>query len=121
MMRSMSLKQMQAGVVYLDLEGTIDNLALRRMADCIRDIRPRIEDAAERHGNGTTLVALIAVVANMAIARGDAALIAGAFRQNAEMLESEARVGACAGSARWPTLPGGHPGRVPATLLAHAG
>jgi hypothetical protein len=69
------------------------------MADCVRELRPAVDRAIDRHGRGATLVALIAITANEAIDTGSASLIAEAFRDNAEMLNAHETVGAVAGHA----------------------
>ena len=91
--------QLLDDVIYLNLEGFIEDPALKAMADCIRDLRPVVEDCAVKHGYGTTMASLIILVANYAIAQHETTLIADAFRQNAEMLVAEGRMGPIAGNA----------------------
>jgi len=85
--------------LYLDLGGEIEDPALRRMLECVRELGPAVDRAIARHGHGTALVALIAIVANEAIDAGHGGLIADALRQNAEMLDAHATDGAVAGHA----------------------
>ena len=44
-------------LVTLDLDVVIDDPVLRRMADCVRQLRPAIDRAVVRHGHGATLAA----------------------------------------------------------------
>jgi hypothetical protein len=99
MASNISAAQIVGDTLYLDLEGAIDDPALRRLADCVRQLRPAIDRAVVRHGHGTTLAALIAVVANEAINMGSGRLIAEAFRHNAEMLEVHEAVRSVSGHA----------------------
>jgi hypothetical protein len=99
MSSNISTTQIVGGTLYLDLDGVIDDPALRRLAECVRQLRPAIDRAVVRHGHGTTLAALIAVVANDAIDMGGGSLIAEAFRHNAEMLEVHEAVRTVAGHA----------------------
>jgi hypothetical protein len=94
-----SATQFIEDTLYLDPAGVIDDPVLRRMADCIRELRPAVDRAIGRHGHGTTLMALTAIVANEAIDAGSGMLIAEAFRDNAEMLEAHGTVDAVAGYA----------------------
>ena len=87
MTSGISAAQIVGETLYLNLEGVIDDPVLRRMADCVRELEPAIDRNIARHGLGTTLVALVAIVANEAIDAGSGRLIAEAFRHNAEMLE----------------------------------
>jgi hypothetical protein len=87
MTSNISAAQIVGDTLYLDLEGVIDDPVLRRIADCVRELGPTIDQNIARHGLGTTLVALVAIVANEAIDAGSGRLIAEAFRHNAEMLE----------------------------------
>ena len=86
-------------VLFLNLEGYIGDPALRAMADCIRELRPVLDDCTGQHGYGTTMASLITLVANYAIAGHETTLIADAFRQNAEMLDVEGRIDSIAGNA----------------------
>jgi len=85
--------------LYLDLDSVIDDPVLRRMADCVRQLRPAIDRAVVPHGHGATLAALIAIAANEAIDVGSGRLTAEAFRHNAEMLEVHEIVRTVAGHA----------------------
>lgn len=75
------------GVVCVHIDEKIANPGLRRMAACVRDLRPLAEAYGRQHGQGITMAALITIVANQAIACGDTKLIADALRQNADMLD----------------------------------
>ena len=99
MTSDISAAQIIGDTLYLDLEGAIDDPVLRRMAGCIRELRPAVDRAIGRHGHGPALVALVAITANEAIDAGTAGLIAEAFRDNAEMLDAHETVGAVAGYA----------------------
>jgi hypothetical protein len=77
----------------------LDDPVLRRMADCVRQLRPATDQAVARHGHGATLAALIAIAANEAIDVGAGKLIAEAFRHNAEMLQVHETVRAVVGRA----------------------
>lgn len=96
---NISAAQMVGDTVYLDLESVIDDPALRRMAHCVRRLRPAIDRAVVRHGHGTTLAALVAITANEAIDTGSGGLVAEAFRHNAEMLDAHETVRTVAGHA----------------------
>jgi hypothetical protein len=96
---NISAAQIVGDTLNLDLEGVIDDPVLRRMADCVRELRPTVDRNIARHGHGTTLAALVAIVANGAIDAGSGRLIADAFRHNAEMLEFHEALGAVAGHA----------------------
>jgi hypothetical protein len=85
--------------LYVGLDSVLDDSVLRRMADCVRQLRPAIDRAVARHGHGATLAALIAIAANEAIDVGTGKLIAEAIRHNAEMLEAHETVRAVAGRA----------------------
>ena len=85
--------------VYLDLESVIDDPVLRRMADCVRQLRPAIHRAVVRYGHGTTVAALVAITANETIDTGSGGLVAKAFRHNAEMLDARETVRTVAGHA----------------------
>ena len=96
---NISAAQMVGDTGYLDLESVIDDPALRRMADCVRRLRPAIDRAVVRHGHGPTLAALVAITANEAIDTGSGGLVAKAFRHNAEMLDAHDTVRTVAGHA----------------------
>jgi hypothetical protein len=83
-------------VLYLRLDGRIEDPALRRIAGCIRGLTAFVECAAQRHGAGTVMASLIALAVNMALRHGDSDLIADALRRNADILELEGRLGAFA-------------------------
>jgi hypothetical protein len=99
MSSNISAAQIIGDPLYLDLDNVIDDPVLRRMADCVRQLRPAIDRAVVRHGHGATLAALIAIAANEAIDVGTGKLIAEAFRHNAEMLEVHETVRTVAGHA----------------------
>jgi hypothetical protein len=99
MSSNISAAQIIGDTLYLDLDNVIDDPVLRRMADCVRQLRPAIDRAVVRHGHGATLAALIAIAANEAIDVGTGKLIAEAFRHNAEMLEVHETVRTVAGHA----------------------
>jgi hypothetical protein len=99
MSSNISAAQIIGDTLYLDLDNVIDDPVLRRMADCVRQLRPAIDRAVVRHGHGATLAALIAIAANEAIDVGSGKLIAEAFRHNAEMLEVHETVRTVAGHA----------------------
>ena len=99
MSSNISAAQIVGDTLYLDLDNVIDDPVLRRMADCVRQLRPAIDRAVVRHGHGATLAALIAIAANEAIDVGTGKLIAEAFRHNAEMLEVHETVRTVAGHA----------------------
>ena len=92
---NISAAQIVGDTLYLDLDDVIDDPVLRRMADCVRQLRPAIDRAVA----GATLAALIAIAANEAIDVGAGELIAEAFRHNAEMLEVHETVRTVAGRA----------------------
>jgi hypothetical protein len=96
---NISAVQIVGDTLYLDLESLIDDPVLRRLADCVRRLRPAVDRAVVRHGHGTTLAALIVIVANEAIDAGSGRLIAEAFRHNAERLEFHETVRPIAGHA----------------------
>ena len=96
---NISAAQIVGDTLHLDLESMIDDPVLRRMADCVRQLRPAIDRAVVRHGHGATLAALVAIAANEAIDVGTGKLIAEAFRHNAEMLEAHEAVRTVAGHA----------------------
>lgn len=79
------------GVLYVRLDGRIEDPTLRRVAACVRGLTAFVDCAAERHGSGTVMVSLIAIAANMALRHGEGDLVADALHRNAEMLEAEGR------------------------------
>lgn len=83
-------------VLYLRLDGRIEDPALRRMAACVRGLTAFVECAAQRHGVGTVMASLIAMTVNMALRHGDSDLIADALRRNGDILELEGRLSAFA-------------------------
>lgn len=91
--------RIEGDTLYLDINSAIDDPVLRSMARCVRELRPAVHRSIARHGHGTTLMALTAIIANEALVDGSEELIAKAFRDNAEMLEAHASVGAAAGHA----------------------
>ena len=99
MFSNISAAQIVGDTLYLDLDNVIDDPVLRRMADCVRQLRPAIDRAVVRHGHGATLAALIAIAVNEAIDVGTGKLIAETFRHNAEMLEVHATGRTVAGHA----------------------
>jgi hypothetical protein len=75
-------------VLRLNLDDRIDDPALRRLVDCIRQINPAVGRATAQHGSGTIMASLIVVAVDMALRHADGHLIAGALRRNAAMLEA---------------------------------
>jgi len=96
---NISAAQIVGDTLYLDLESGVDDPMLRRMADCVWQLRPAIARAVVRHGHGTTLAALVAITANEAIDTGSGGLVAEAFRDNAETLDAHEAVRTVAGHA----------------------
>jgi hypothetical protein len=99
MISNISAGKIAGDTLYLDLDSVLDDPVLRRMADCVRQLRPAVDRAVIRHGHGATLAALIAIAANEAIDVGAGKLIAEAFRHNAEMLEVDETIRALVGRA----------------------
>lgn len=65
---------------------------MRRMADCVAEIRPAIERLSRSHGDRRVMWALTAIVVDMAVEAGDAEVAAAILRSNARMLELETGV-----------------------------
>lgn len=96
---NISAARIVGDALYLDLESVADDPVLRRMGDCLRQLRPAIARAVVRHGHGTTLAALVAITANEAIDTGSGGLVAEAFGDSAEMLDAHETVRTVAGHA----------------------
>ncbi|NIR31274.1 MAG: hypothetical protein GWN84_18585 [Gammaproteobacteria bacterium] len=82
-------------IIHLDPEDPeIDDPVMVRLAGAVRTLRPQVEDAMRRHGSGPALAALIALVTNKALRESEeqAASIAQALREHAELLEVRAHI-----------------------------
>lgn len=82
-------------IIHLDPdEPQLDDPVMARIARAVRELRPPIERATRRHGSGPTLAALIAIVTNRALHESEqqAAAIAQALREHAELLEVRAHI-----------------------------
>lgn len=80
----------EPGVLYLKLDDVVADPVLHHFAGCLRALRPSIVWCGEHYGYGTTMAALVSIVANAAIEHDVAPLIADALRQNAAMLDERA-------------------------------
>lgn len=58
MTSNISAAQIFGDTLYLDVDSVIDDPLLRRLADCVRQLRPAIDRAVVRHGHGATRAAL---------------------------------------------------------------
>ncbi|MBK0398280.1 hypothetical protein H0I76_03680 [Limibaculum sp. M0105] len=77
---------------WLGAEPDIANPRMRRIAECVGDIRPAIVRAAAAYGDRRIVWALTAIIVDMAIEAGDAEMVAAIFRTNARLLERETGV-----------------------------
>lgn len=64
---------------------------IRRIADCIAEIRPEIERLSRTYGDRAVIWALTAIIVDAAIDAGEGAVVAAILRTNARLIEVEAR------------------------------
>lgn len=65
---------------------------MRRIAECVAAIRPRVEEASREFGDRRTMWSLLAILVHMAVDRGDGPILAAMMRTNARVIELEAGV-----------------------------
>lgn len=99
MTRGTSLVDLMQDLLYLKPGEIPEDPVMRRMAACAQELRPFVDELAGRHGHGTTMAIMIAVVTNMALESENAADIAEALRQHAELIDARHHLAGGGGTA----------------------
>ena len=63
---------------------------MRRIADCVSSLMPRVAEASQEFGDRRTMWSLMAILVHMALARGDGPVLAAMLRTNASIIETDA-------------------------------
>lgn len=72
---------------WLGAEPVETDPRMRRIADCVAEIRPEIARLGPAYGDRRIIWALTAIIVEMAVEAHDAEIVAAIFRTNARLLE----------------------------------